>query len=454
MNIIKKRLYRLYLCSFLLLTSINSPGQTLHELLKQAELNYPLLKAKAFEVEKGQYEVSSARSAAIPSLDVAYQVNYATYNNITGMSISQYLIPISGPPTSGNTYDGVYGSAAGALLNWQPFTFGQRKSQIDLAKADLSSSKADETNELFQHQVKVINMYLDVLMAQELIKVDMKNVDRFTEKLKDVRTLAQSGLKPWVDSSLFNAELSRAKIELYSSRKDLAIKEVHLSELLAVGEVQYAQDSDYFRKLPVMGEVDSSVIHPLIRLSKSNLEISKTRKSIMLHTLYPRLTFWGAAYARGSGIRYDGYINSQDGLSFSRYNYGVGLQLSVPILHAFEIRPQIRQQNASIQADEEKLNTITLQLQKQQQTAEVMLKNAFTISAENAVFYASAEYAYRAVSSRYNSGLSNFADLVQAQYGLVKAETDLKKSYMEVWKSLLYKAAVTGDLSVFLNQVQ
>jgi len=58
------------------------------------------------------------------------------------------------------------------------------------------------------------------------------------------------------------------------------------------------------------------------------------------------------------------------------------------------------------------------------------------------------------LTTRYNSGLTNYADLIQAQYSLVKAETELKQSYLEAWKALLYKAAVQGDIAIFLNQVQ
>jgi outer membrane protein len=104
-------------------------GQALQEILKQAETNYPLLKAKGYEVQARKDQVAFAKSTALPSLDAAYQLNYATYNNITGMAIGQY-VPISGPPSTSNTYDAVFGSAGGLVLNWEPFTFGQRKSKV------------------------------------------------------------------------------------------------------------------------------------------------------------------------------------------------------------------------------------------------------------------------------------------------------------------------------------
>ena len=119
-----------------------------------------------------------------------------------------------------------------------------------------------------------------------------------------------------------------------------------------------------------------------------------------------------------------------------------------------DVRNQLHQQNAIINAQNERLNQVKLELNKQRTVADLTLRNSLEIAKESPVFYHSAEFAFRSLLTRYNSGLTNYADLIQAQYGLVKAETDLKKSYLECWKALLYEAAVQGDLNLFLNQVK
>src|SRR5688572_26993967 len=101
---------RILLSALLISNCALSQGQTLPELLKQAEANYPLLKAKGFEVQARKDQVAFTKSTALPSLDAAYQLNYATYNNITGMAVGQGFVPISGPPSSDNTYNAVFGS--------------------------------------------------------------------------------------------------------------------------------------------------------------------------------------------------------------------------------------------------------------------------------------------------------------------------------------------------------
>lgn len=428
-------------------------AQTLPELLKQAEANYPLLKAKGYEVQARKDQVAFTKSTALPSLEAAYQLNYATYNNITGMAVGQGFVPISGPPSSDNTYDAVFGSAGGLVMNWDAVTFGQRKSKVNSAKAYQDYQQADHDQEIFQHQIRTANTYLDLVMTHELVKVYAQNLERAENNVRIIKSLTRSGLRPGTDTALFKAELSRAKIELLNFERIKGTQQALLSELLGGNEGVYNIDSSFFKTLPAIAADTSSLNHPLIRLSASRLLINQFERTSLQRSLYPKLSFWGTAYARGSGIRYDGQVNSQDGLSFSRYNYGAGLVLSVPLLRFTNVRHQTNAQESLIKAEVEKLNLVKLQLDKQNQVADITLSNALKIAQESPSFYQSSEFSYRTLLSRYNSGLVNYADLIQAQYALIKSEVDLKKAYLDAWKALLYKAAVQGNINIFLNQL-
>lgn len=396
--------------------------------------------------------VSFAKSTALPSLDAAYQVNYATHNNITGMAMSAGFVPISGPPSAENDYAAVFGSVGGLLLNWEPYTFGQRKARIASAKAYSAYQEAEAAQATFQHLIRTANAYLDLIMAEELIKAYSKNRERAEENLRIVRSLAISGLRPGVDTALLNAERSRARIELLNYERIKETQRLQLSELLGGSTDEFVIDSSYFQRLPAIPEEVGSE-HPLIVLSTSGVKINQFEKTSLQRTLNPKLSVWGTAYARGSGIRYDGYVDAEDGLSFTRYNYGAGVVLSVPLLRFASVRHQVNGQEALILAAQENLNGVKLQLEKENQVANVTLENALKVANESPQFFHAAEFGYRTLLSRYNSGLVNYADLVQAQYTLVKGEVELKKSYLDAWKALLYKAAVAGDLEIFINQL-
>jgi len=443
---------------FVSMLSLQSPAQStsqknsLRELLQIAESNYPLLKAKIYEGQARANYVAFAKSSAIPSLDAAYQVNYATYNNITGMATGQNFVPISGPPSPSNDYSGVFGTVGGLLLNWEPVTFGQRKAKIELAKAQSDYQQADADQEVFQHQVRTINAYLDMVMISELIRVYSKNVERSEDNLRIVKSLTRSGLRAGTDTALFRSELSRARIELLNFEKLKATQELNLSELLG-GSAIYTIDSTFLTTIPVNIGDTTANHHPLITLSSTRIMMSIRERASLQRTLYPKLSLWGTAYARGSGIRYDNYVKAEDGLSFSRYNYGVGLVLSMPLLRFANVHHEVNAQDWLIKAEEERLNLTKLQLDKQGQLAEITLTNAIKVAHESPSYFESADFAYRTLKSRYNSGLVNYADLIQGQYALIKSEADLKRAYIDAWKALLFSAAVLGDINIFLNQL-
>ena len=289
-------------------------------------------------------------------------------------------------------------------------------------------------------------------MASELVNLYEENVRRIEASASQVRTLVMTGIKPGVDSALLKAEVSKSKIDFLNTKKLKDQTVIILSQLLATDNIPLLSDTMYFNKLPSVYPIDDSLKNPLLSLYTSSIDMSNARKKVLSKTKMPTLGAWGTTYARGSGISYNGTVKSSDGLGLQRYNYGLGLQLSVPVLQFARIKPQLQQQDFIIKSDEEKLNEISLQLKKQNQLADTALNNAFAIAKETPLFYESAAYSYKALISRYQSGLANFSDLIQAQYTLIKAETDNRSAYMNVWKALLYKAAVAGDLNIFLSQ--
>lgn len=446
--------YILLLLSVPVMAQNNSQSpSSLHDLLIQAEANYPLLKSKKLEAQAAQEGIYMSRSTLIPTLDAAYQVDRATYNNITGMIYPQFIIPISGPPSAGNILNGVYGTAASLVFNWQPFTFGQRSSQVLYSKASYQSSGFDTGNEIFQHKVNVINAYLDLLTATEVVKVVEGNLRRAEANFSLSRIMAGNGLRSGVDSTLFKAELSRAKIELLNSRKIRSQSAIILSQLVASETNIYISDTSYFHKLPSIIDSGDLSKNPLLAFYNSNTELSKAKGKMLNKTMMPTLGLWGTTYARGSEVQPGGALIANDGLSFQRYNWGFGLQLSLPLLQVARISPQLKQQQYLIMSNEEKLNNATLNLRKQLEIADTTLFSEIEIAKESLVLSESANLSYKSLLSRYQSGLANYADLIQAQYILIKAETENKTDFMEVWKALLKKAAITGDLNLFLNQV-
>lgn len=426
---------------------------SLPEVLKMAETNYPRLKASRYGLEASKTNIKLQQQAIIPQLDAAYQADLATHNNISGMWVAQYVLPISGPPSSENNYSPITGSAASLLLQWDPGIFGQRKSNINLAVAASQTFLSKNEEEVFVHKLKVSGQYIDLAYVQQLLKLYEENMHISEAQLKQVKILTSTGLKPGVDTALIQAELSRTRIEWLKIKNSLAAGLSSLQESLATDSVIISKDTSFYTSLPQQLASDT-VEHPLIKAARLSIEENKIKRFSISKLTAPRVSIWGTTYARGSGVNYNGIIKTFDGFSLNRFNYGVGAQLIIPLLKYTEVKTRLQQQDWLIKSEQEKFNQVSLSLREQRKLAETAFLNALSVVHETPVQVHAAGYAFKAMQIRYTNGLVNYIDLLQTQTNLLRAKIELSKSQAEVWKALLYKAAVYGDLNLFVNQVK
>jgi outer membrane protein len=453
----KKGFKRVILTIFSLFFILPSFGQTdLKSLLALAETNYPVIAAKQAEADAALTSVSLEKNRLLPSLDAAYQANYSTYNNITGMSFPGQLLPISGPPTTENYNTAVPGSAISLLLKWEPVTFGQRNATVEYNRKMYEKQLAGIEDEVLRLKFRVAFIYLEIAATNELIKVYQKNIERTGFNLKQAGTLVSAGLRPAVDSLRFRGELSKARTELFKIENLYETQKQELKELLVTNEINDIDPDIFFvENLPVSpNDTSGSFQNPVLKMAQSDLEANQARLQQINRSWTPKLEFWGTTYARGSGIGYDGMVNKADGWSLSRYNYGIGLQLVFPILDLTNVKLKTDRQKALTRSSESYFKQTQITLNKEETVALNDLKTALLVAKEIPIEFEASESAFHALQTRYDSGLTDYSELNQAQYDLLNAEASLKNSFITSWKSLLKLAVIRGDVNIFLNQIK
>lgn len=428
--------------------------------LQLAEHNYPLLKSRRLEADASVQNVAVVKYSRMPTIDASYQANISTANNLTGQFYPYGILPITGPPSTGNNYSPATGSAASILLNWQAITFGQRNAQIDVSERQAKATMSTYQRELFDQKINVISVYLDVLLAHDLAAIQLHNIERVQASLRQSRELAVSGLRPGVDTALFLSELSKAKIDGLNARKQLETTQWLLARLIVTDAIPVPADTAFLDRLPVntalvnAGADSSFAGHPLIALAQNEFAVSQSKEQLLKKSFLPKLSVWGTGFVRGSGFEADGSRKTWDGMGLSRYNYGAGLQLSFPIMKYGEVRRQLKEQNLLSQASQQRLEDTRNALATQQRITSATFASSIAVAEESRQQLKSGEYAYHAMQIRYNTGLVSFSDLIQTQYNLLKAELDLRKAYWDVWKALLLQAAVKGDEKIFMQEIR
>ncbi len=322
---------------------------------------------------------------------------------------------------------------------------------------------ADLMQEQFVHSIKISSAYLNLLISQRLVQNAESNLSRAEYVQKTVRARTLTGLNPGVDSSLANAEVSRARLVLIDAHNNEQQVRNQLAQFLNVAPDPFALDTTLLSKTPA--ELNTSVTvdkNPQVRFYQARIDQANSVTKALRRTVMPSFTLFGIYQGRGSGFDYnytpdfpDRYSKSySDGINPTRYNYVAGVSLVWNVMSLVKVRQQTHSQGFLAAAYKNEYDQITTQLNDQLILADQRLQNTLQSVREVPQQYQAASDAYLQKSVLYKNGLTNIVDLQQAMYALNRAETDLGVAYINVWQALLLKAAASGDFNLFITQAR
>lgn len=443
------------------------PPLTLTEALDRVRQNYPSIRARQAQVTAAEYGVKERRADYLPRTVFQAQAIDGTSNQVQGTFFPNdgTAIPIVGAiKPAGNTPDMVWTSFATLLTDWAFFDFGKVKSTVQVAQDEVETRRAALTNEIFQQQVRTADAYLLVLVAHELAQQQQVNLTRVGTFRQITTARAQSGLRPGVDSSLAQAEVSRARLLLTEAQQTEQTQKIRLGELTGLDPARFTvgQTSFYETLHPRSGGSETATVenHPLMRLGQTEILTTRDQGKAAKRSWLPSFRLLGAAWARGSGIDNAKAIDGNliyhkgvwDGVRFRAYDVMAGPVLYWDLSNYWRAKNRYQQFDLLSQSRQFDLDEQRLTLNRQRETAD--LDYAYSVAgvtnADQQI--QAARGAYEQSLSRYNAGLTGALELSQAFNILNRAEIDKAVSTASVWQSLLKQAAATGELTVFTSQ--
>jgi outer membrane protein TolC len=425
--------------------------------------NYGSIKSKGFQAQSSEYALSQARRDYLPNLVLSAQQVYGTVNGQNGPAygFGGFGVASSGLPLPQQNWNAGFGALYLANFNWEIFSFGRARGRIEVANATLSIVQSDLVQEQFQHRVRIAAAYLNVLAAQRLALAQEKNLRRAVIVQRSVSARAKGGLVAGVDSALANAEVANAKIALLRSRDLQQEQEKQFALLMGSAGTAINLDSSFLFRLPVVNNTDTVVAqHPVLSFFQSRMDQTRMQAQLSRKSYFPTISLVGIFQTRASGFdsRYaqdqTAFTRSYStGISPTRSNYLVGVGLVWNLTSIARTNAQVKSFNALNLAAQAELELARQQLDTQGQIADAKFSNAFLIQREAPIQVRSATDAYAQKSALYRNGLTTLVDVTQTLYALNRAETDRDLAFINVWQALLLKAAATGDLILFTNEL-
>jgi outer membrane protein TolC len=436
----------------LLLCSSATFAITLPEAVDAALKHYPSIRASQQQTAAAAAAIQLARTDYLPRADVLAQLNRATRNNVFGLLLPQSTLPtISGPPKPENDLTSVWGSAVGFLVSWEPFDFGLRRANIEVAEAGRTRANAAVERTRLDVATSVADAYLTLLAAQQTRLAADAQRERAATVDKIIGALVNSDLRPGADLSRSHAEIAAAEAQVIQAERAVTEARIVLEEL--TGASMDKPETDLSRKTPGTSEA-GAITHPALLEQRAALEEARARAHALDRSWYPRFMAQASSYARGTGANPDGTTGGAvAGIGPNIQNWALGMTVTFPALELPSLRARKAAEQARIGTEEAREQQIAIEIRTRVRRAEAALDAAIRVAAQTPAQLEAARAGERQARARYESGLSNLTELADAQRLLTAAEIDDGLARLNIWRAMLALASTRGDLQPFLSEV-
>jgi outer membrane protein TolC len=455
MSIINKRLFVV----LLLLRSIVANAQqsvSLKQLLIQVDKSAPALITDSSAIRVRQAQATEVRNNWLPNLRLNYQADIGTNNNVAGPYFGFGIIPSDsrGVRTESNT-TAVSANVGVAALDWEIYNFGAYGAQNRVAQSNIQVEQNNFAQSKYELEAYTIGNYLKLMSMQDYVKIQARNIQRNQEILRSIGSLTRSGVRPGVDTSIANAELSKARLNYIELNNQLQQVQLRLATISGLPYQSIVADTlveDQLINSPY-GQLNTDTAnHPLINYYKSLYQNSKEQENLVKKQYNPKIMLEGAAWGRGSSIDANDHFNSlSSGWGFQRNNYLVGVGISYNLFDLRRKQLKVRTQKTQSDYFQNKLQEQKTLLAASASQAYAQMQTARERLQEIPHQLKAANDGYRQKLSLYKNGLTDIIELDAALNILYRAETDYVQAKYAYTNALFNQAITDNKVSAVLN---
>jgi len=332
---------------------------------------------------------------------------------------------------------------AGFDAGWEIDLFGGVRRSVEAAGADLQASVESLRDVLVSLTAEVAMNYVDVRAYQARLTAVEETIRLQEETLRLTEAKYQSGLDDGlaVEQARYSLESSRAGLP--ALRASLEGAKYRLAVLLGLepGALLEALKEDApIPRVPsaVAAGVPADVLRrrPDVRKAERDLAAQTARVGVATADLYPKITLSGS-------IGFES-LSSDRLLTSGSLFYSIGPSFSWAIFHAGSIRANIEAQSALQEAAlVQYKSTVLNALEETENALTAYGKERSRRESLDAAVRAAREAA-RLARARYEAGLDDFGNLLDAERSLLSFQDQLAESEGAVVSSLVRLYKVLG----------
>ncbi|MCS7215282.1 MAG: TolC family protein [Thermodesulfovibrio sp.] len=346
--------------------------------------NPDILASKA-SVEKNFFKIGEARSGYFPEIDLTlgYQRMYQE-NSIRPEYSKQYSVQLS--------------------LTQSIFDFGKTSKQIQLQQELYKSTEWQDKETVLQTIYNVKEAYFSVLKAKKHKETALEVLNQSKRHLELAKGFYEVGLKPKIEVTKAEVELSNAKLGLITAERQLS--QAFLNLKVAMGVIHMSdfdiKEEYNIRKLDEQEILNIAIErNPQLQAIKFNKQASISTEELLKREYMPKIM----------GTASYGYVNEQFPLD---RKWTLFLQMSLPLFSGWSTTYKIKQAKADTAYYSYKEDSIKQQITSQIKNLFVQLKEASQKIETLKIALKSARENLDLAMGRYEVGIGSSIEVVDA----------------------------------------
>lgn len=328
---------------------------------------------------------------------------------------------------------------------WELDFFGRVRRGVEASTAQLQSAEANVYATQVSVTAEVARNYFELRGAQQQLAVARRNADNQGETVRITTARLDAGRGTQLDSSRAQAQLSATLATIPDLEAAVTRGMLRLGVITGQAPEALLPQLSAARPLPtlpVAQDIGTPELllrrRPDIRVAERNLAAATAQIGVAVGDLFPRITFlgrWG----------FDA-VNSSDLGNTGTETYSFGPSISWAAFDLGRVRQRIRQREAATDGALARYEQTVLQALEETDASLTAYSKAIVKQQHLQVSADASLEAARLARARYESGVADFLQVLDAERTALAAEDQLARSETQTATALLatYKALGGG----------
>ena len=401
------------------------PGEVLDlgKCIAIALKNHPDMVAAASGQKASISRIGQAKSSYYPQVSIN-----ADFIRVKQPSYSSGSITDS----TTDTYDG------SVSLNQLLYDFGRTSAQVGIKKFLSESSGANVTTTARDVSYAVKQSYYGLLNARDTLVDNRETVKNFEQHLDMAKKLFEAGIKPMIDVTKAEMDLSQARLSMIKAQNDTRVARLTLTNSMGIDEMPDIKIKDappYAEYIIIPEESLNRAYANRPDLKALQWEYDAAKRSIDYAKTgnYPNLS--GTAGIGKTGRDFP--LNDE---------WSIGAGLSIPIFTGFNVRYQVDEARSNLITKKAEIDRLKQNIKLDVQKALVNLseiKEAITVAS---VGMYQAKQNREQAEGRYAEGIGNAIEVSDALTSELTAKTNYTIVQYQYWLAIAALQKAMGEV--------